>query len=62
MIQLILARHAKSDWADEGLDDHDRPLNDRGRRDAPAMGRTLLRGGVRPTVLLSSLARALWYW
>ncbi len=57
MIQLVLARHAKSDWADEGLDDHDRPLNDRGRRDAPAMGRTLLRAGVRPTVLLSSTAR-----
>lgn len=56
MIQLVLARHAKSDWADEGLDDHDRPLNDRGRRDAPAMARTLLRAGVRPEVLLSSSA------
>lgn len=56
MIQLILARHAKSDWADEGLDDHDRPLNDRGRRDAPAMARTVLRRGVRPEVLLSSTA------
>lgn len=56
MIQLILARHAKSDWADEGLDDHDRPLNDRGRRDAPVMARRLLRQGVRPTVLLSSSA------
>ncbi|WP_295838454.1 histidine phosphatase family protein [uncultured Microbacterium sp.] len=56
MIQLVLARHAKSDWADEGLDDHDRPLNDRGRHDAPAMARTLLRAGVRPEVLLSSSA------
>lgn len=56
MIQLVLARHAKSDWADEGLDDHDRPLNDRGRRDAPAMARTVLRRGVRPEVLLSSTA------
>ncbi len=56
MIQLILARHAKSDWADEGLDDHDRPLNDRGRRDAPAMARAVLRRGVRPEVLLSSTA------
>lgn len=56
MIQLILARHAKSDWADEGLDDHDRPLNDRGRRDAPAMARSVLRRGVRPEVLLSSTA------
>lgn len=56
MIQLLLARHAKSDWGDVGLDDHDRPLDDRGRRDAPAMARTLQRAGVRPAVLLSSSA------
>ena len=56
MIQLVLARHAKSDWVDESLDDHDRPLNDRGRRDAPAMARSGLRHGVRPEVLLSSTA------
>lgn len=56
MIQLVLARHAKSDWADEGLDDHDRPLNDRGRRDAPAMARTVLKAGVRPETMLSSTA------
>lgn len=56
MIQLILARHAKSDWGDEGLDDHDRPLNERGRRDAPAIARTVQRAGVRPAVLLSSTA------
>lgn len=56
MIQLILARHAKSDWADEGLTDHDRPLNERGRRDAPAMARSVLRRGVRPEILLSSTA------
>ncbi|MGC0370247.1 SixA phosphatase family protein [Microbacterium sp. SLBN-111] len=56
MIQLILARHAKSDWADEGVADHDRPLNDRGRRDAPTVARSVLRRGVRPEVLLSSSA------
>lgn len=56
MIQLVLARHAKSDWADEGLDDHDRPLNDRGRRDAPQVARAVTRRGVRPEVLLSSTA------
>lgn len=56
MIQLILARHAKSDWADEGLDDHERPLNDRGRRDAPAMARMVVRKGVRPETVLSSTA------
>ncbi|MDQ1084526.1 MULTISPECIES: histidine phosphatase family protein [Microbacterium] len=56
MIQLVLARHAKSDWATDGVDDHDRPLEGRGRRDAPAMARTILRAGVRPAVLLSSTA------
>jgi len=56
MIQLVLARHAKSDWADEGLDDHDRPLNARGRRDAPLMARLVSRRGVRPEVLLTSTA------
>jgi len=30
---LILMRHAKSDWGDESLSDHDRPLNRRGQRD-----------------------------
>ncbi|MEZ3155387.1 histidine phosphatase family protein [Microbacterium sp. BWR-S6Y] len=52
----MLARHAKSDWADEGLDDHDRPLNDRGRRDAPAVARAVLRAGVRPETIVSSTA------
>jgi len=37
MKQLLLLRHAKSAWPD-GVDDHDRPLAERGRRDAPRMG------------------------
>ena len=41
MKTLLLARHAKSDWGMPGLSDHDRPLNGRGRRDAPAMARRL---------------------
>ncbi|MDQ4215756.1 SixA phosphatase family protein [Microbacterium sp. ASV81] len=41
MKTLLLARHAKSDWDVDGLHDHDRPLNARGRRDAPAMARRL---------------------
>ena len=41
MRELILTRHAKSDWGDPGLADHDRPLNGRGRRDAPRMARQL---------------------
>ena len=35
--RLLLLRHAKSAWPD--VPDNERPLNDRGRRDAPAMGR-----------------------
>ena len=33
--RLIVMRHAKSSWSNAGLDDHDRPLNKRGRKDAP---------------------------
>lgn len=37
MKRLYFSRHAKSDWGYPRLDDHDRPLNERGRRDAPIM-------------------------
>lgn len=43
MKTLHLLRHAKSDWAEPGLADHDRPLNARGLRDAPRMGAALRR-------------------
>jgi phosphohistidine phosphatase len=56
MIRLALVRHAKSDWGDPALDDHDRPLNDRGRRDAPVMAERLAQAGFRPEVILSSSA------
>ncbi|MGK7654646.1 SixA phosphatase family protein [Roseovarius sp. B08] len=38
MRRLVLMRHAKSSWGDPGLDDHDRPLNKRGKRSAKALG------------------------
>ena len=41
MKTLLLARHAKSDWGDPSVRDHDRPLNARGLRDAPAMASRL---------------------
>jgi phosphohistidine phosphatase len=56
MIQLVLARHAKSDWGDPSVDDHDRPLNTRGLRDAPEMAKRVVRAGVRPEILLTSTA------
>ncbi len=56
MTRLALVRHAKSDWGDPSLDDHDRPLNERGIGDAPRMARRLAETGFRPDVILSSTA------
>lgn len=56
MRQLILTRHAKSDWGDPELADHDRPLNARGLRDAPRMARHLFEDGVTVERILSSTA------
>lgn len=55
-LTLILMRHAKSDWANPLLSDHDRPLNARGRRSAKAMGAWLRKGGWRPDLALVSTA------
>jgi phosphohistidine phosphatase len=52
--RLLLLRHAKSAWPD--VPDSERPLNDRGRRDAPAMGRWLLSSGYVPDLVLCSTA------
>jgi phosphohistidine phosphatase len=38
---LLLLRHAKSSWSNPGIPDRDRVLNNRGRRNAPQMGRAL---------------------
>jgi len=56
MKALFLIRHAKSSWGDTALPDKDRPLNDRGRRDAPKMGERLAKRDVKPDLLLSSPA------
>jgi phosphohistidine phosphatase len=57
-LTLILTRHAKSDWDDPILDDHDRTLNERGRRSADAMGLWLAGQGLVPdTILCSSATR-----
>ena len=51
---LILMRHAKSSWSHPGLDDHDRPLNKRGRKSAEAMGDWLREKGHLPDQVISS--------
>ncbi len=57
MKTLYLLRHAKSSWGDAGLPDHERPLNERGRKAAKRMGRYLR--GLRhpPALVLASTAR-----
>jgi phosphohistidine phosphatase len=57
MKTLFLIRHAKSSWDDSALPDKDRSLNDRGRRDAPKMGKRLAKRDVTPDLILSSPAR-----
>src|ERR1700730_12331609 len=57
MKTLFLIRHAKSSWDDPALSDKDRPLGDRGRRDAPRMGKRLAKRNVKPDLILSSPAR-----
>ncbi|KAA1262072.1 phosphohistidine phosphatase [Rubripirellula obstinata] len=49
-------RHAKSDWDDRSLSDHDRPLNRRGKGDAPRMARWLHSIDSVPDVILCSSA------
>lgn len=53
---LYLVRHAKSDWAYDGLADIDRPLNERGYRDAPLMAARLAKLGHAPDRIVSSPA------
>lgn len=53
---ITLLRHAKSDWGNSQLDDHDRPLNGRGRRAAPLIGRYMAEHQIAPEVILASTA------
>ncbi len=57
MKTLLILRHAKSSWKQPGLDDHDRPLNQRGKRDAPRMGQLLRIQSLLPDVILCSTAK-----
>ena len=54
--EILLVRHAKSSWDDPYLDDHDRPLNERGLRNAPEMGKRIQGWGICPEVWISSTA------
>jgi phosphohistidine phosphatase len=57
MKTLLLVRHAKSSWGDFTLPDFDRPLNERGKHDAPMMAKRLFDKGVKIDALVSSPAK-----
>lgn len=57
MKTLYIVRHAKSSWDDPSLRDFDRPLNDRGKRDAPTMGKRLHKRNILPDIMISSSAK-----
>jgi len=54
---LYLLRHAKSSWKELTLSDFDRPLNKRGKHDAPFMAEKMRVKGVKPQMIISSPAK-----
>lgn len=57
MKTLLILRHAKSSWSSSAVSDFDRPLNGRGRRDAPRMGAFMAENDLVPDLILCSAAR-----
>ena len=57
MKTLTLLRHAKSSWSDSTLDDFDRPLNKRGKHNAPFIAQKLVEKGFSPELILASPAK-----
>lgn len=55
--RLIVMRHAKSSWKETGMDDHDRPLNKRGLRDAPRIADAIHDRGWSPDLILVSSSK-----
>ena len=54
---LYIIRHAKSSWDASNIDDFERPLNERGKRDAPRMGKRFKEKNIHPDLMLSSPAK-----
>ncbi|MGC2574842.1 MAG: histidine phosphatase family protein [Candidatus Nitrosopolaris sp.] len=57
MKYVLILRHAKSSWKHADVNDHDRPLNKRGKRDAPHMGELLQNEHLVPDLIISSTAK-----
>ncbi|MBP7998712.1 MAG: histidine phosphatase family protein [Chloroflexi bacterium] len=56
MKTLLILRHAKSSWANVNQTDHERPLNGRGKKDAPQVGRVLKEKQITPDLIITSTA------
>jgi len=56
MKTLLLMRHGKSSWKDESLEDHERPLKKRGRKDSKRIAKAILANELVPDLILSSSA------
>ena len=54
--KLLIVRHAKSDWGNAGITDFNRPVNERGKSNAPIMGKRLKEKGIFPDNVISSPA------
>ena len=59
MKTIYLIRHAKSSWEDLNLDDHERPLNERGKKAAGRMARYLEGIGIQPEICLCSTSKSI---
>jgi phosphohistidine phosphatase len=57
MKTLFLLRHAKSSWSDASLTDFERPLNERGKKAAPRIGKYMRRHKLKPQLILCSPAK-----
>lgn len=54
---LYLIRHAKSSWDNDRLTDFERPLNERGKKDAPRMAKRIKEKEITPDLMISSPAK-----
>ncbi|HEU0065288.1 MAG TPA: histidine phosphatase family protein [Flavisolibacter sp.] len=57
MKTLLLVRHAKSSWEEPGVSDIDRPLNERGKHDAPEMAKRIKNRKIKIDLFISSTAK-----
>ena len=54
---LVMIRHAKSSWTNPLQSDFERPLNERGKKEAPEMGKKLKKAGIIPELIIASSAK-----